>query len=294
MNNSNRAAEARLLQTVSLVAIALLLLALAACSGNSAGESAASTGNNMTAENTNNTMSNESMDDDMSGDDDTNDMSGDDDMMDEDMSGDDAMEEDMSDDDHMDDTMDEDMSDDSMSDDAEAMDEDMSGDDDMEAPMDGDTSGGMDGETMADLPAWQELSLVNARTGETFTLADFRGQRVFVEPMATWCTNCRQQLQNVQAAQATAPDDAVFIALSVETNLSAEQLAAYADTAGFDWHFAVMTPEMLQALVGEFGRSIANPPSTPHFVIASDGTWTDLVTGIDEPETLIAQITSVQ
>ncbi|KPK07150.1 MAG: hypothetical protein AMJ56_13680, partial [Anaerolineae bacterium SG8_19] len=44
----------------------------------------------------------------------------------------------------------------------------------------------------ADRPAWQQLTLTNARTGETFTLADFGGQTVFVEPMATWCSNCRR------------------------------------------------------------------------------------------------------
>lgn len=291
MNRQNRAAEARLLPKVSLLMISLLLLALAACGGDPVGNNGAAAENDMT---------NDAMDDG---------------MMDEDMSGEEAMEDDLmnevgsGDELSNDDMMDEDMSGDDMSNDEDMLDEDMSGDDamdddmmgdelssdeDMEEPMDDDMSGDVDGEAMVDRPAWQELPLVNARTGETFTLAGFHGQRLFVEPMATWCTQCRQQLQNVQLAQETAPDDAVFIALSVETNLSADQLAAYADTHGFDWHFAVMTPEMLQALVDELGRPIANPPSTPHFVIASDGTWTDLVTGIDTPDALIAQIESVQ
>ena len=34
---------------------------------------------------------------------------------------------------------------------------------------------------------------MDARTGQTFTLADLQGKTVYVEPMATWCTNCRQQ-----------------------------------------------------------------------------------------------------
>ena len=49
--------------------------------------------------------------------------------------------------------------------------------------------------------SWQDLPLTNAQTGETFSLADFAGQTVYVEPMATWCANCRQQLGNVNEAK---------------------------------------------------------------------------------------------
>src|SRR5215475_4612241 len=45
--------------------------------------------------------------------------------------------------------------------------------------------------------AWHALPLVNARTGQAFTLADFAGKTVYVEPMATWCTNCRQQMGTI-------------------------------------------------------------------------------------------------
>ena len=50
----------------------------------------------------------------------------------------------------------------------------------------------------AERASWQQLPLVDARTGESFTLADFAGKTVYVEPMATWCTNCRQQLRTVR------------------------------------------------------------------------------------------------
>lgn len=142
----------------------------------------------------------------------------------------------------------------------------------------------------ADLPAWQALPLVNARTGESFTLADFAGKTVFVEPMATWCTNCRQQMFNIQAARPSLNDDVVFIGLSVETNISDADLATYADGFGFDWLFAVMTPEMLQALNNTFGRTIANPPSTPHFIINPDNTHTELITGTESPDEIISSV----
>jgi thiol-disulfide isomerase/thioredoxin len=142
-----------------------------------------------------------------------------------------------------------------------------------------------------DAPAWQQLALTNARTGESFTLADFAGKTVFVEPMATWCSNCRSQLTHVKGARAQlAADDVVFVGLSVETAIDDATLASYADGAGFDWLWAVVTPEMLQALAGEFGQTIANPPATPHFIIRPDGSTTDLVTGIEPAEQIVAQI----
>lgn len=144
-------------------------------------------------------------------------------------------------------------------------------------------------------PAWQQLSIDNARTGESFTLADFAGKTVFVEPMATWCGNCRRQLTNVRDARAQLDsDDVVFIALSVETNIDNTRLANYADDEGFEWLFAVLTPELLRELAGEFGQTITNPPSTPHFVIRPDGTSTELVTGIESAGDILAQIISAQ
>jgi len=139
-------------------------------------------------------------------------------------------------------------------------------------------------------PAWQQIALIDARTGSTFTLADFAGKTVFVEPFATWCSNCRQQLGNVQVAKAALGEDVVFVALSVEPNIGADILVRYADDAGFDWTFAAMPPELLQALAAEYGQTVANPPATPHFLIRPDGSATDLVTGIDSPEVIKAQI----
>jgi thiol-disulfide isomerase/thioredoxin len=143
-------------------------------------------------------------------------------------------------------------------------------------------------------PAWQQLPLTNARTGETFTLADFAGQTVFVETMATWCSNCRRQLTNVKEAKLLLGDDVVFLALSVETNIDDGTLANYADGQVFDWLFSVITPELLGQLVDEFGRTITVPPSTPHFIIRADGSTTELVTGIDPAGDIVSQINAAQ
>jgi hypothetical protein len=89
-------------------------------------------------------------------------------------------------------------------------------------------------------------------------------------------------------------EEFVFLSLSVETNIDAATLASYAGQNNFPQMFAVATPEMLNALVGQFGRTISNPPSTPHFIIAPDGTVSALSTGIHSAEEIAAQVRAAQ
>jgi thiol-disulfide isomerase/thioredoxin len=169
------------------------------------------------------------------------------------MNDDDMMESDemMADDSHEDEMMEEDSHDGDM-----MSDEDMADSDSMN--------------DMTDAPTWQTIELTDARTGETFTLASFSGKTVFVEPMATWCTNCRRQLGNVRDARAQLGDDVVIIGLSLETTLSNADLAQYQADQGFDWTFAVMTPEMLQSLTDTFGPP---PPTSSSGPMVPTPTW---------------------
>jgi thiol-disulfide isomerase/thioredoxin len=146
----------------------------------------------------------------------------------------------------------------------------------------------------AERPAWHALPLVDARTGATFTLADLAGKTVYVEPMATWCTNCRQQMGVIrdQLVGQVDPAQVAFVGLSVETTLPPERLAAYVDTHAFGWTFAVMTPELLQELRDTFGLTVANPPAIPHFVIGPDGTTSGLSTGFHSVDRLLEELTA--
>lgn len=252
------------MKNVKLTLLLLLALFLVACGG-AAEETAVEPSTTDTA------ASEEMMDDEMM-DESMDDEEMMDEPMDDDMMAEEAMDEDMAESEHeegmveLEETME----------DAEAMDDEMM-DDDM---------------AMSDLPLWMTTELTDVRTGETFTFADFAGKTVFVEPMATWCTNCRQQLGNVAAARAQLGDseDVIFVGLSVETTISNDDLAAYTEETGFDWTFAVVTPEVLVSLADTFGQTVTNPPSTPHFIIRADGTYTDLTTGFEGPEELLQSI----
>lgn len=148
-------------------------------------------------------------------------------------------------------------------------------------------------EAAASRPAWQTIPLTNARSGETFTLADFAGRTVYVEPMATWCTNCRAQMHRVVPVYEELRSDSsyAFVSLSVGENVSDADLAAYADREGFNWIFAVAPPEMLAELSSAFGGAALTPPSTPHFIIWPDGTDSGLKTGAESTDELRAALT---
>jgi len=142
-----------------------------------------------------------------------------------------------------------------------------------------------------DRPAWLDLPLTDARTGESFSLGSFAGKTVYVEPMATWWTTCPIQLDIVRDVRAQLDADRyVFVALSVETDLASDDLARYADQKNWPWMFAVMSPELLQQLSDTYGLTIANPPSTPHFVIDPDGSASDLSTGIHPAQDIIMDL----
>jgi thiol-disulfide isomerase/thioredoxin len=137
---------------------------------------------------------------------------------------------------------------------------------------------------------WQNVAITDT-DGVSLTIAELKGMPVLVENFATWCSNCRRQLGDTQAAAARAGDKATFLALSVETDLAASDVAKYAADNGFDdIRFAVMTPEMLAAMNDAYGNSALNPPSTPKITIAADGTAGSMVTGYESPDTILANL----
>jgi thiol-disulfide isomerase/thioredoxin len=148
-------------------------------------------------------------------------------------------------------------------------------------------------EVIADLPAYQALTIADV-DGVTFTLHDLAGRPVIVEAFATWCSKCRAQLERTNAAAAELGDGAVVLALSVETDLSAADVASYAADNGFtNIRFAVMTPELLAAFVDAFGNSIANPPSTPIVVLDPMGHAGELSTGGQDVAELVDTVRAV-
>jgi thiol-disulfide isomerase/thioredoxin len=140
---------------------------------------------------------------------------------------------------------------------------------------------------------WETMDLTNAETGATFTLADFPEKTVYIELMATWCTNCRAQQREVRTVREQLGETStVYISLSVEPNDTTEALAEYRVRENFPWIFAVAPPDMMRALITQFGQTVTNPTSTPHLVISPSGSVSQLATGIHSAEQLVTELTA--
>ncbi len=125
--------------------------------------------------------------------------------------------------------------------------------------------------------AWATTQLTDVRDGSTFRIADLvaANRVVFVETMAIWCSNCRaQQKDVVKALAGLDPARVTWIGIDVDGSETASDLAAYSDSLGFDWAYAVGSADFLRALSDEFGTQILSPPSTPIVVVGTDGTVT--------------------
>jgi thiol-disulfide isomerase/thioredoxin len=147
-------------------------------------------------------------------------------------------------------------------------------------------------DAVIETPSWMSAELIDACTGQSFTLAEFSGKVLYVEAMATWCPPCRDQLGRVREAMAQLPPDqqaeTVVVALSSEVDLPREALAQYAADNGFPFIFAVLPVEVLQDMANNLGQEVAVAPATPHLIVGPDGSVGELRTGSTTPEDIIA------
>ncbi len=126
---------------------------------------------------------------------------------------------------------------------------------------------------MMEMPAWVDAALTTVSSGETLKVSDFKGKVVLVETMAQWCPTCLSQQRNVKELHSRLgmPDNLVSLSLDIDPNEDAATLKQYAADKGFDWAFAVATPEVAREIGQLYGDQFLNPPSAPILIIDHDG-----------------------
>lgn len=132
------------------------------------------------------------------------------------------------------------------------------------------------------------MELVDAQTGETFTMNDFAGKTVLVETMAIWCPTCIFQGNEVRKLHEALghPDDLISVSLDVDYNEDQASLKEYVSEWGFDWHFAVAPLLVARALGNLYSAEYLNPPLSPMLIIDPDGNVHQLEYGKKDAETL--------
>ena len=122
-------------------------------------------------------------------------------------------------------------------------------------------------------PDWFNIQMTDVRTGQTFTVNDYAGKVVLVETMATWCITCIEQQVEVKKfeSQVSNPKDLVVISLDTDLNEDAATLKEYANSYGFDWHFAISPLEVDKALGNLYSAEFLNPPLAPMLFVDRHG-----------------------
>ena len=137
-------------------------------------------------------------------------------------------------------------------------------------------------------PEWFDMELVDAQTGETFTMNDYAGKVVLLETMAIWCPNCVVQAHEVRKLHEALghPEDLISVTLDVDINEDSASLKEYAYGYGFYWHFAVAPLEVARALGNLYTAQYLNPPLSPMLIIDREGNVHHLEYGLKDAEIL--------
>ena len=141
-----------------------------------------------------------------------------------------------------------------------------------------------------DLPAWMDIELEDALSGETFTLRQFVGKPILMESFAVWCSICLTQQKQLAQLVELEGDRIVHIALNTDPNEDLEKVREHAMRHGFDWYYAVAPIEMTQMLIDEFGLTVVNAPRAPVVLIEEDGSSRLLPNGVKSAEDLLEEI----
>jgi hypothetical protein len=148
-------------------------------------------------------------------------------------------------------------------------------------------------EAMMESPAWFGASLKDVRSGDTFTLNDFKGKVILVETMAVWCSTCYQQQVQIKALHELLGmrEDFVSVSLDIDPNEDESTLAGYTQqNSQFDWRYAITGSDIAREIGNDFGDQFLNPPSAPVLVIDRHGVAHPLPYGLKSAEDLMEMI----
>jgi len=123
------------------------------------------------------------------------------------------------------------------------------------------------------MPGFFSVALTDVASGSEFTLADFKGKVILLEPFAQWCPTCLGQQREVARLHELLGerDDFVSVGLDIDPNEDAAMLREYLKRNNFDWLYAVAPSEVASEIGAVYGSQYLNPPAAPMFVIDRRG-----------------------
>jgi len=127
---------------------------------------------------------------------------------------------------------------------------------------------------------WRTIELTDVRSGTTFSVADFTGRPVLIQPFTLTCPICIRQQAEISRLHASGGIPFVMIGLDIDPNGDEASLRAYTGQHDYYGFYARSPPEMTRSLIGQFGMAILSPAQAPLVLICPDGTARLLSPGI--------------
>jgi thiol-disulfide isomerase/thioredoxin len=131
--------------------------------------------------------------------------------------------------------------------------------------------------------------LTDARTGNSFTLNDFKDKPIVLESFAVWCPTCTKQQREIGKLHELVGDKIVSIALNTDPNEDISLVKEHVEKNNFDWRYAVAPKEVVESLIDQFTIKVVNAPSAP-VIILCNGESYFLKNGVKSAEEIKSEI----
>jgi len=127
---------------------------------------------------------------------------------------------------------------------------------------------------------WMNAQLKDVRTGKSFKISDFSGEKILLESFAVWCPTCTRQQQKIGELHDEIGDEFISISIDTDPNEDESKIQEHLDKNGFDWLYAIFPEDATRALIKDFGIGIVNAPTAPIVLICEDGSTKFLGRGL--------------
>lgn len=136
---------------------------------------------------------------------------------------------------------------------------------------------------------WRSAELTDIITKEEFNINQF-DKPVLLESFAVWCPTCTKQQNEIKKLHEEIGEDVISISLDTDPNEDEKIVSKHITSNGFDWHYAISSPEITNSLIDEFGVNVVNAPQSPVILICQDGSARLLKNGVKTSSELKKEI----
>ncbi|MBT4604837.1 TlpA family protein disulfide reductase [archaeon] len=120
--------------------------------------------------------------------------------------------------------------------------------------------------------AWQDIPLTNINTQATFTIKELTQKPTLIETFAVWCPTCTRQQGIIHELLEEQTLDFNALSLNIDPNEDEVLIQEHIEKNSFEaGTYAISPTTLTQALIDQYGITIASAPQAPIVLICPNG-----------------------